>query len=130
MQLAQGLSVCEGFCSSYVVCPVSCLSTCVSVVCAFNGRCPGGVPIYPNLFFQEAVAGASILGAMSAGTGLSLPQIPQAVMAAQAPGVITGRCTQMCFLVIHASILVYFLLEIIISCPPTNSFYALKSLTC
>ncbi|XP_056598728.1 poly(U)-binding-splicing factor PUF60a isoform X3 [Triplophysa dalaica] len=38
----------------------------------------------------EAVAGASILGAMSAGTGLSLPQIPQAVMAAQAPGVITG----------------------------------------
>lgn len=38
----------------------------------------------------EAVAGASILGAMTAGTGLSMPQLPQAVMAAQAPGVITG----------------------------------------
>ncbi|XP_056095484.1 poly(U)-binding-splicing factor PUF60a isoform X5 [Rhinichthys klamathensis goyatoka] len=38
----------------------------------------------------EAVAGASILGAMAGGTGLNLPQIPQAVMAAQAPGVITG----------------------------------------
>ncbi|XP_067309623.1 poly(U)-binding-splicing factor PUF60a isoform X4 [Pseudorasbora parva] len=38
----------------------------------------------------EAVAGASILGAMTAGTGLNLPQMPQAVMAAQAPGVITG----------------------------------------
>ncbi|CAM4591187.1 unnamed protein product [Leuciscus chuanchicus] len=39
---------------------------------------------------HEAVAGASILGAMAGGTGLNLPQIPQAVMAAQAPGVITG----------------------------------------
>ncbi|XP_077087101.1 poly(U)-binding-splicing factor PUF60a isoform X6 [Siphateles boraxobius] len=38
----------------------------------------------------EAVAGASILGAMAGGAGLNLPQIPQAVMAAQAPGVITG----------------------------------------
>ncbi|KAK7163225.1 hypothetical protein R3I93_007307 [Phoxinus phoxinus] len=38
----------------------------------------------------EAVAGASILGAMAGGTGLNLPQMPQAVMAAQAPGVITG----------------------------------------
>ncbi|XP_055057817.1 poly(U)-binding-splicing factor PUF60a isoform X5 [Paramisgurnus dabryanus] len=38
----------------------------------------------------EAVAGASILGAMTAGTGLNMPQLPQAVMAAQAPGVITG----------------------------------------
>ncbi|XP_077087097.1 poly(U)-binding-splicing factor PUF60a isoform X5 [Siphateles boraxobius] len=39
---------------------------------------------------HEAVAGASILGAMAGGAGLNLPQIPQAVMAAQAPGVITG----------------------------------------
>ncbi|XP_034159865.1 poly(U)-binding-splicing factor PUF60a isoform X1 [Pangasianodon hypophthalmus] len=37
----------------------------------------------------EAVAGASILGAMTAGS-VNLPQLPQAVMAAQAPGVITG----------------------------------------
>uniref|UniRef100_A0A8B9HCP5 Poly-U binding splicing factor a n=1 Tax=Astyanax mexicanus TaxID=7994 RepID=A0A8B9HCP5_ASTMX len=41
----------------------------------------------------EAVAGASILGAMTAGS-VTLPQqlsgLPQAVMAAQAPGVITG----------------------------------------
>ncbi|XP_076828249.1 poly(U)-binding-splicing factor PUF60a isoform X2 [Brachyhypopomus gauderio] len=41
----------------------------------------------------EAVAGASILGAMTAGS-VNLPQqlgtMPQAVMAAQAPGVITG----------------------------------------
>ncbi len=67
------------------------------VLCAFNGRCPGGVPICPTLFFQEAVAGASILGAMTAGTGLSMPQLPQAVMAAQAPGVITGRWIQKLF---------------------------------
>lgn len=46
--------------------------------------------LYVPLFFQEAVAGASILGAMTAGS-VNLPQIPQAVMAAQAPGVITGR---------------------------------------
>ncbi|XP_048018583.1 poly(U)-binding-splicing factor PUF60a isoform X4 [Chanodichthys erythropterus] len=39
---------------------------------------------------HEAVAGASILGAMTGGSGLNLPQLPQAVMAAQAPGVITG----------------------------------------
>ncbi|KAM6971494.1 poly(U)-binding-splicing factor PUF60-like isoform 1-T1 [Tautogolabrus adspersus] len=40
--------------------------------------------------FQEAVAGASVLGALT--HGLLGPQmgIPQAVMAAQAPGVITG----------------------------------------
>lgn len=42
------------------------------------------------LLFQEAVAGASILGAMTAGS-VNLPQLPQAVMAAQAPGVITGK---------------------------------------
>ena len=66
------------------------MSLCVLV----NGRCAGGVPICPTLFFQEAVAGASILGAMTAGS-VTLPQqlgaLPQAVMAAQAPGVITGR---------------------------------------
>lgn len=79
------------------MCAKVCLST--SVMCAFNGRCPGGVSICPTLFFQEAVAGASILGAMAGGTGLNLPQIPQAVMAAQAPGVITGRCSQKWFVV-------------------------------
>lgn len=53
-----------------------------------NGHCPGGVPLCPGLSLQEAVAGAQILGAMSgAATGIALPQ---AVMAAQAPGVITG----------------------------------------
>lgn len=46
--------------------------------------------LYVPLLFQEAVAGASILGAMTAGS-VNLPQIPQAVMAAQAPGVITGK---------------------------------------
>uniref|UniRef100_A0A9J7YCF2 Poly-U binding splicing factor a n=1 Tax=Cyprinus carpio carpio TaxID=630221 RepID=A0A9J7YCF2_CYPCA len=60
---------------------------------------PGGLPpaaavaaaaATAKITAQEAVAGASILGAMTAGTGLSLPQLPQAVMAAQAPGVITG----------------------------------------
>lgn len=91
MQLTQGLSVC-------LSCPVlSCdvlVHLCWCCVCAFNWRCPGGVPICPTLFFQEAVAGASILGAMTAGTGMTMPQLPQAVMAAQAPGVITGRCIQ------------------------------------
>uniref|UniRef100_A0A672M5Z5 Poly(U)-binding-splicing factor PUF60-like n=2 Tax=Sinocyclocheilus grahami TaxID=75366 RepID=A0A672M5Z5_SINGR len=60
---------------------------------------PGGLPpaaavaaaaATAKITAQEAVAGASILGAMTAGTGLNLPQLPQAVMAAQAPGVITG----------------------------------------
>ncbi|NP_001099058.1 poly(U)-binding-splicing factor PUF60a [Danio rerio] len=60
---------------------------------------PGGLPpaaavaaaaATAKITAQEAVAGASILGAMTAGTGLSMPQLPQAVMAAQAPGVITG----------------------------------------
>ncbi|XP_073704278.1 poly(U)-binding-splicing factor PUF60a isoform X5 [Garra rufa] len=60
---------------------------------------PGGLPpaaavaaaaATAKITAQEAVAGASILGAMAGGTGLSLPQLPQAVMAAQAPGVITG----------------------------------------
>ncbi|KAG1969685.1 poly(U)-binding-splicing factor PUF60a isoform X7 [Pimephales promelas] len=60
---------------------------------------PGGLPpaaavaaaaATAKITAQEAVAGASILGAMAGGTGLNLPQIPQAVMAAQAPGVITG----------------------------------------
>ncbi|XP_051555928.1 poly(U)-binding-splicing factor PUF60a isoform X3 [Myxocyprinus asiaticus] len=60
---------------------------------------PGGLPpaaavaaaaATAKITAQEAVAGASILGAMTAGTGLSLPQLPQGVMAAQAPGVITG----------------------------------------
>ncbi|XP_051984962.1 poly(U)-binding-splicing factor PUF60-like isoform X4 [Xyrauchen texanus] len=60
---------------------------------------PGGLPpaaavaaaaATARITAQEAVAGASILGAMTAGTGLNMPQIPQAVMAAQAPGVITG----------------------------------------
>ncbi|XP_035285430.1 poly(U)-binding-splicing factor PUF60a isoform X3 [Anguilla anguilla] len=45
-------------------------------------------------FFQEAVAGASVLGALASPAALSLSQqlggLPQAVMAAQAPGVITG----------------------------------------
>nr|XP_021336365.1 poly(U)-binding-splicing factor PUF60 isoform X6 [Danio rerio] len=59
---------------------------------------PGGLPpaaavaaaaATAKITAQEAVAGASILGAMTAGTGLSMPQLPQAVMAAQAPGVIT-----------------------------------------
>lgn len=95
MQLAQGLSVCAKVCFS-----VTCLSTRVGVMCAFNGRCPGGVSICPTLFFQEAVAGASILGAMTGGSGLNLPQLPQAVMAAQAPGVITGRCIQKWFVVV------------------------------
>ncbi|XP_005738934.1 poly(U)-binding-splicing factor PUF60 isoform X3 [Maylandia zebra] len=41
--------------------------------------------------FQEAVAGASVLGALTAPQLLSQQMgIPQAVMAAQAPGVITG----------------------------------------
>ncbi|XP_077410317.1 poly(U)-binding-splicing factor PUF60-like isoform X2 [Vanacampus margaritifer] len=41
--------------------------------------------------FQEAVAGASVLGALAAPQLLSQQMgIPQAVMAAQAPGVITG----------------------------------------
>ncbi|XP_050983386.1 poly(U)-binding-splicing factor PUF60a isoform X5 [Labeo rohita] len=60
---------------------------------------PGGLPpaaavaaaaATAKITAQEAVAGASILGAMTGGTGLNLPQLPQAVMAAQAPGVITG----------------------------------------
>ncbi|XP_026062033.1 poly(U)-binding-splicing factor PUF60a isoform X4 [Carassius auratus] len=60
---------------------------------------PGGLPpaaavaaaaATAKITAQEAVAGASILGAMTAGTGLNMPQLPQAVMAAQAPGVITG----------------------------------------
>ncbi|XP_016380430.1 poly(U)-binding-splicing factor PUF60-like isoform X4 [Sinocyclocheilus rhinocerous] len=60
---------------------------------------PGGLPpaaavaaaaATAKITAQEAVAGVSILGAMAAGTGLNLPQLPQAVMAAQAPGVITG----------------------------------------
>uniref|UniRef100_A0A671R9Y6 Poly(U)-binding-splicing factor PUF60 n=1 Tax=Sinocyclocheilus anshuiensis TaxID=1608454 RepID=A0A671R9Y6_9TELE len=60
---------------------------------------PGGLPpaaavaaaaATAKITAQEAVAGASILGAMTAGTGLNLPQLPQAVMAAQSPGVITG----------------------------------------
>ncbi|KAK7159341.1 hypothetical protein R3I94_005618 [Phoxinus phoxinus] len=60
---------------------------------------PGGLPpaaavaaaaATAKITAQEAVAGASILGAMAGGTGLNLPQMPQAVMAAQAPGVITG----------------------------------------
>ncbi|XP_027025012.1 poly(U)-binding-splicing factor PUF60a isoform X2 [Tachysurus fulvidraco] len=59
---------------------------------------PGGLPpaaavaaaaATAKITAQEAVAGASILGAMTAGS-VNLPQIPQAVMAAQAPGVITG----------------------------------------
>lgn len=49
----------------------------------------------PNVFgppsFKEAVAGASVLGALTAPQLLSQQMgIPQAVMAAQAPGVITG----------------------------------------
>ncbi|XP_062386410.1 poly(U)-binding-splicing factor PUF60a isoform X3 [Sardina pilchardus] len=58
---------------------------------------PGGLPpaaavaaaaATAKITAQEAVAGAQILGAMTgAQTGL---QLPQAVMAAQAPGVITG----------------------------------------
>ncbi|KAK9979269.1 hypothetical protein ABG768_012709 [Culter alburnus] len=60
---------------------------------------PGGLPpaaavaaaaATAKITAQEAVAGASILGAMTGGSGLNLPQLPQAVMAAQAPGVITG----------------------------------------
>ncbi|KAI4900329.1 hypothetical protein NFI96_028616 [Prochilodus magdalenae] len=63
---------------------------------------PGGLPpaaavaaaaATAKITAQEAVAGASILGAMTAGS-VTLPQqlggLPQAVMAAQAPGVITG----------------------------------------
>uniref|UniRef100_A0A4W4GB73 RRM domain-containing protein n=1 Tax=Electrophorus electricus TaxID=8005 RepID=A0A4W4GB73_ELEEL len=63
---------------------------------------PGGLPpaaavaaaaATAKITAQEAVAGASILGAMTAGS-VNLPQqigaLPQAVMAAQAPGVITG----------------------------------------
>lgn len=41
---------------------------------------------------KEAVAGASVLGALAAPQLLGQQMgIPQAVMAAQAPGVITGR---------------------------------------
>ncbi|KAL4623413.1 poly(U)-binding-splicing factor PUF60-like [Arapaima gigas] len=53
----------------------------------------GGVTVCLILFCQEAVAGASVLGALAA-PALTLTQqlgaLPQAVMAAQAPGVITG----------------------------------------
>lgn len=51
----------------------------------------------PNVFgppsLKEAVAGASVLGALAAPQLLGQQMgIPQAVMAAQAPGVITGVC--------------------------------------
>lgn len=61
----------------------------VPCVCLLTGAV-WAVFLYVPLLFQEAVAGASILGAMTAGS-VNLPQMPQAVMAAQAPGVITGR---------------------------------------
>uniref|UniRef100_A0AAY4AKX1 Poly(U)-binding-splicing factor PUF60 n=1 Tax=Denticeps clupeoides TaxID=299321 RepID=A0AAY4AKX1_9TELE len=61
---------------------------------------PGGLPpaaavaaaaATAKITAQEAVAGAQILGAMTGAPGLSqLGALPQAVMAAQAPGVITG----------------------------------------
>lgn len=60
----------------------------VPCVCWLTGAV-WAVFLYVPLLLQEAVAGASILGAMTAGS-VNLPQIPQAVMAAQAPGVITG----------------------------------------
>uniref|UniRef100_A0A4W3GQE3 Poly-U binding splicing factor a n=1 Tax=Callorhinchus milii TaxID=7868 RepID=A0A4W3GQE3_CALMI len=56
---------------------------------------PGGLPpaaavaaaaATAKITAQEAVAGAAVLGV----SGLSAPVLPQAVMAAQAPGVITG----------------------------------------
>ncbi|XP_030630088.1 poly(U)-binding-splicing factor PUF60a isoform X2 [Chanos chanos] len=59
---------------------------------------PGGLPpaaavaaaaATAKITAQEAVAGASVLGALTA-PGLQLGGLPQAVMAAQAPGVITG----------------------------------------
>lgn len=86
MQQAQALSM------SVFVCPVIVLSRQVlSVPCVYwlTGAV-WAVFLYVPLLFQEAVAGASILGAMTAGS-VNLPQLPQAVMAAQAPGVITGR---------------------------------------
>ncbi|XP_064202272.1 poly(U)-binding-splicing factor PUF60-like isoform X2 [Anguilla rostrata] len=64
---------------------------------------PGGLPpaaavaaaaATAKITAQEAVAGASVLGALASPAALSLSQqlggLPQAVMAAQAPGVITG----------------------------------------
>lgn len=46
---------------------------------------------------KEAVAGASVLGALAAPQLLSQQMgIPQAVMAAQAPGVITGVYQNRC----------------------------------
>ncbi|KAJ8336920.1 hypothetical protein SKAU_G00381400 [Synaphobranchus kaupii] len=64
---------------------------------------PGGLPpaaavaaaaATAKITAQDAVAGASVLGALASPSALSLSQqlggLPQAVMAAQAPGVITG----------------------------------------
>lgn len=51
----------------------------------------GAARLTPALLFQEAVAGASVLGALASPLSLSQQlSLPQAVMAAQAPGVITG----------------------------------------
>lgn len=74
------------------------LGMCSTVVCIYNVQYLIYLPQYLMYFvlwcIQEAV-GASVLGALAGPTLLSqqLGGLPQAVMAAQAPGVITGRKT-------------------------------------
>ena len=73
------LSVCY---SGWSLTVLPCAVFCVFFPCLMS-------PAPPSL--KEAVAGASVLGALAAPQLLGQQMgIPQAVMAAQAPGVITG----------------------------------------